>query len=523
MGHIDVKKNIKFKNLYEAFVDKAQNNRNAVYIYFQGVEENRSITYVEALQIIRNIRANLKNQGLRKGDSVGILLPNSPQFVLFFFACMSIGIFVVPLNIRQDGDNIKHCLSDSNASILLTSDYYLSLVKTIRSDLPNLKYVYCTDRDTDGEVISFSELTNEYLADTNDFKDDTVTLDDVAVVLYTSGTTAQPKGVMWSHGNCLYLGRLLTNHYKFNQNDKHVVILPIYHVNGLGFSILPVTYIGGSLILIEKYSASQYWDIVIKYNGTVVSLIAMPIKTLLLQPPSNYDRNHSVRLGFAALQLAPEEWNEFRERFNIHLIQFFGLTEGPGQKLASPLSDIRENTLGRPIGDTLVRLVDEDDADVNFGEVGEIIVKSKSAYGLMKGYLGMPEETANALRNGWLHTGDLAWQDDDGYFRYYSRKKDMIKRAGEDISPKEIEEFLMEHPAIHEAAVIGVPDELREEAVKAFILLKEGENISADIVLEYCRDNLAEYKVPQYIEIVNDFERDQVGRIQKKKLRNRQN
>jgi crotonobetaine/carnitine-CoA ligase len=283
---------------------------------------------------------------------------------------------------------------------------------------------------------------------------------------------------------------------------------------------MPALIVGASLAVMERFSASRYFAQAARYDCTLGSLFAAPMRMLLAQPPSPTHRQHRLRLVIFAQNLTEQQLVEWDERFGAPLLQIYGMTEQLGHPLANPLDYPRDNmSIGLPSFGWQVRLVDDDGQDVQDGAVGQILVRGEPGVSLMKGYFKDPEATAEAIRDGWLWTGDNARITESGYVAFVDRAKDMIKRSGENVAASEVESVLKEHPAVFDAAVIGVPDQIRDEAIKAFVILREGATASADDLIAWSAERLARFRVPEVIEFRTELPRTSVGKIQKHLLR----
>jgi crotonobetaine/carnitine-CoA ligase len=283
---------------------------------------------------------------------------------------------------------------------------------------------------------------------------------------------------------------------------------------------MPALIVGASIAVMERFSASRYFSQATRYDCTLGSLFAAPMRMLLAQPPSPTHRQHRLRLVIFAQNLSERQLAEWDDRFGAPLMQIYGMTEQLGHPLANPLDYQRDNmTIGLPSLGWQVRLVDDDGNDVEDGEVGQILVRGEPAVSLMKGYFKNPAATAEAIRDGWLWTGDNARVNEHGFVCFVDRAKDMIKRSGENVAASEVEAVLKNHPAVFDAAVIGIPDPIRDEAIKAFVILRDGASATAQELIGWCADRLARFRVPEVIEFRAEFPRTSVGKIQKHVLR----
>jgi crotonobetaine/carnitine-CoA ligase len=284
--------------------------------------------------------------------------------------------------------------------------------------------------------------------------------------------------------------------------------------------LLPALGAGATLVLIEEYSASKFWGQVRRHRATHTSLVAMLLRTLMLQPAEESDRDHCLRTVNYAINVPAAEKDAFEQRFGVELINGYGLSEAMIGVCAAPLhGDRRWPSIGPPAIDRLVKVVDDEGNDVPAGVVGEIVVWGVPGRTITAGYYKDPQATERAIVDGWLHTGDNGYADEDGFLFFFDRKKDVIKRAGENVSASEVEVALLEHPAVRIAAVIGVPDPIRDESVKALIVVADGETLGEEEIVEHCRRRLAPFKVPTIVEFRDSLPLTSVGKVEKKVLR----
>jgi len=339
-------------------------------------------------------------------------------------------------------------------------------------------------------------------------------------ILFTSGTTAQPKGVMLTHANCLWSGERASKHVRLQPGERVLTALPCFHVNAQSISILSTLTACATVVLLELYSASKFWEQVRRHRANMLSLVPALMRTIAAQPPQPTDADHAVRVSFYAINCTDKEKADFESRFGVRLLNGYGLTEAMTVVTIAPIDGNRRwPSIGLPTFDRQIRIVDDDDREVLRRQVGELIVRGVPGRTIMKGYYKNPEATAATVRDGWLHTGDNAWMDEAGYIYFFDRKKDVIKRGAENVSASEVEGVLMEHPAVLECAVIGVPDPIKDEAVKAFVVAKPGTAFTVDEILAHCAGRLARFKVPQLIEVRDGLPKTSIGKIEKKILR----
>jgi crotonobetaine/carnitine-CoA ligase len=340
-------------------------------------------------------------------------------------------------------------------------------------------------------------------------------LDEISMQ-YTSGTTSKPKGVLLTHANYLYGGEVMSKAMRVGPADRHLIVLPLFHAGAQLHAFLPTLLAGGSVALMERFSATRFVEQAIRHEATLAALFAAPIRMLLAQPRAPQDAQTRLRAVSYAQNVTLQQWEEWHERFRAPLMQIWGMTETMSLPLMQPLDLPRKPlSMGMPVLGYECHVVDESGKEAEVGTVGELIVKGIPGVSLMKGYFKNDKATAETLRNGWLYSGDQAYMDEDGCFYFVDRKKDMIKRAGENVSASEVEETLKQHPSVFDAVVVAIPDPVRDQAIKAYVMVKDGAAATADDLIAWCRERLSGFKVPEVVEFRDAFPRTSVGKIQK--------
>jgi crotonobetaine/carnitine-CoA ligase len=474
-------------------------------------------SYAGFLDRVRAAAGGLAALGIGKGDTVVVHLPNCAEFVTCWFGLAWLGAVMVPGNIASTAAELGYVMDRSEAVAVITSPPLLDVVLAARDSNHQVKHVVLARAE--GERPDTTSL-DSLLRGERAAPSPVVMPDDVAEIIFTSGTTSRPKGVLLTHANALRSGIRATASFGLQETDRAITVLPAFHVNAQSFTILAALNTGATCIMIEQYSASRFWSQVRAHRASAVTLTATLVRTLLMQPPSPADSEHGLRRNFFALNVTNQEKEAFEQRFGLELLNGYGLSEAMTLVSVAPLhGDRRWPSVGLPAFDRLIRIVDETGDEVPPGTVGEITVWGTPGRTLMKGYHRDPAATAAALRDGWLHTGDNGWVDEQGYLYFFDRKKDVIKRGGENISASEVESVLLDHPLVAEAAVIGVPDPIRDEAVRAYVVPLSGNDISVEELLAHCRDRLAAFKVPTEWELRASLPKTSVGKIEKKLLR----
>jgi crotonobetaine/carnitine-CoA ligase len=344
--------------------------------------------------------------------------------------------------------------------------------------------------------------------------------DDLAELIFTSGTTRKPKGVMLTHANCLRAGLHAVHCLWLDEGERCLTALPLFHVNAQAMSVLAAMTVAGTLVLLEEFRASRFWGQVRAHEATQTCVVAMQLRTILAQPVADGERDHRLRRLFFAINVTDEEKAAFEERFGVTLINGYGCSEAMTLLACSPIVGPRRwPSVGLPATGRRLLLLDDDGNEVPTGEVGEVVAEGIPGRDFMLGYYRDEQATAETLRNGRLHTGDNLYADENGYLYFFDRKKDMIKRAGENVAATEVEAVLLEHPQVAEACVVGVADPIRDEAVGAVIVPAHPGVLTIEEITEHCQARLARFKVPTIITFVDEMPKTSIGKVRKDVLR----
>ena len=478
----------------------------------------QTLTYGELDARVNQACHYLAGLGLGRGDVINLHLPNCSSFILLWFAAARIGAVMMPTNVLSSTAELVYLLDHSDSKVCFTTRAHQDSLSRCRDEVACLQQVVLCDPFTDApfggsfEAELLTQATKPWPCPAEDT--------DMAAIMYTSGTTSKPKGVMVSHANYIAAGETVADAIDLSEDDRHFVVLPLFHGNAQYYSTMSALLRGASVALMDRFSASRYFDRCIEYQCTVASLFAAPMRMILAQADDSTQERNRLRIVVYAQNLTDQQMQDWQRRFAAPLCQIWGMTETMGPPLMNPLHGERRNrTVGRASGDYQVALVDESGRSVERGQAGEIVVKGVPGKTIMAGYFKNPQASAETIRDGWLYTGDNAIQDEAGYFRFVDRKKDMIKRSGENVSAGEVEGVILQHPAVFECAVVGLPDDIRDESIVAVVVLKPGQSAGADELIEFCADRLASFRVPQRIEFKNALPKTSVGKIQKHLIR----
>jgi crotonobetaine/carnitine-CoA ligase len=499
-----------------------QHPNKECFVVLTSAGERESATYSEFVQLVERCAVAFSALGIEPGDAVVLHLGTSLDFLTCWFACFRLGAVAVPTNLASPGFELAHAMRTSGARHVVTEAGLADAFDQAQAfDAPDIKNVIIA-REAAGRagVTTLAALLDAVAVDAR-LDRPQPNSDAPAEVLFTSGTTSAPKGVLLSNANLILAGERTSLHYRLTPQQRVMTLLPLFHVGGQAMGVMCAIVIGATAVLVEKYSASRFVDQVRQERTDFMMILPVHVRTLLAQPPREVDSEHLLRdVGFG-MRITEEERDRFEDRFGMRLLYCYGQTEASLLLAIAPRYGPRNwPAVGLPAMDRQLRVVDDAGRDVATGVIGHIIAAGVPGRTIMIGYIGDPEATARTVVDGWLHTGDLGSFDEDGYLHFADREKDMIKRNGENIAALEVETVLLSHPSIEDCAVIGVPDPIRDEAVKAFIVLKPAEPaMTADDVIAYCTERLAPFKVPTLIEFRDDLPKTPIGKIAKKELR----
>lgn len=496
--------------------------------FLQWTDGETPLSFSEVNRRANRLAHGLSRIGVGKGDRVVLLLPNSLEYILLWFAANKIGAIEVAINPTYRNRFLRHQLETSGGSTIVVTHDMLPEVEGDLGQYQALKRVIVIGSPGSkrslrqgAEILAYEQIEAD---DERNPKGD-VLPQDIAAILFTSGTTGPSKGVLMTHAQLYLFGELSAQLVRMTEDDVYLTSFPFYHANAQFLTIYPSLIYGIRCVLYEKFSAGQWLERLINTGATIVNSVGVTLPFVMAQPPSIRDKAHKLRCIFAA-PTPHDMLPAFRERFGeIEIVEAYGQTE-----ICLPL--LSPYGVKRPKGACGVavdqwfelQIVDPaTDVPVANGEVGELVVRARAAWTLNQGYVSMPERSLEAFRNFWFHTGDGFRRDNAGWFYFSDRIKDAIRRRGENISSFEIEEPIREHPAVEDVAIIGVPSDFEggEDEVKACIVVRPGNPFSPEAFIEWCREHLPRFAVPRYVQLYSDFPRTPSQRVQKHLLRRR--
>jgi len=488
--------------------------------------ENRSFTYENLYQRVNNISSALKDIGINKGDRIAVMNVNSHHLIEVFFACCQIDAVFVPINFRAKSEELSQMLKIAQPKLLFLGDRYTDL---ITKDMLGLnQHVIILDGPETDESVAYLKLVTGSGEQIEFPENDEA---DTAVIMFTSGTTGTPKGVLLSHDS--FSSYILSNVSPADPDveESNLLTVPLYHIAGLQASVAG-TFGGRTIVLMRQFSPDLWMSLVHKHGIDRAMLVPTMMKQLIDSPNFNFLNLASLKvITYGASQMPLNVIIKALKLFpGVQFINAFGQTEtastitmlSPEDHMISgtpeemQIKTRRLSSIGKPLNDVEVMIVGSNGQQLPTGEIGEIVARGER---MMTGYWEQDQATAQTKINGWIYTGDLAYQDSEGYIFLAGRSKDFIKRGGEMISPEEVEQFLMTHPLVEEAAIVGVPDDEWGEVVKAFIVKSSGSSLTESEIIDFCGGNLSSFKKPQHVTFLDVMPRNALGKTLKTELR----
>jgi crotonobetaine/carnitine-CoA ligase len=468
------------------------------------------------------VASGLAAAGVQPGDHVAILSPNRPEMLELYFGCARLGAVQVPLNAFLKGEFLRYQLDDCEATTLVVDAAGYAAAEPLLGGLPNLRRLVLLDPiEPDGrptiETVPYAQLA----AHPGRCDMPLATAESLMSIVYTSGTTGLPKGCLLTHGYYLRVAQRMTEALTLSDDDVLLTALPLFH-GAARMMVVGAALAGGASAVIEPaFQPAGFLDRAAETGATVAMGVGAMGMALLATPPSPADRAHRLRLAMW-IPFPPEQQERFEARFGVPASsELYGQTECVPVTLSLPGRPRHRASAGRPASDLDVRIMDDDDHEAVVGMAGEIAVRSREPHAMFAGYWSKPEATAQASRNGWYHTGDYGRQDEDGFIFFVDRKKDALRRRGENVSSIELEAAIAAHPKIAEAAVHAVPSELTEDEIKVCLVLVPGAEVSPDELFGFFRETLPYYAIPRYIEVLTELPKNGVARVMKHMLRER--
>ncbi len=484
--------------------------------------EGKTWTYRRLNEQVNRIATGLRRLGINPGDRVCLFLPNIPEFIFAYYGLQKIGAVSVSINAMCKSEEVKYIANDSGAVAIFTHPDMYPYVAAAQAEAPALKTVILCESQgqkpepeplTGAAVLTYEELSAQ---GTPEFKAADLERRHPAAILYTSGTTGKSKGALLSHENIASNMYATAHHAGYRPDDVLVLFLPLFHVFGQNFVTNAALNAGAAMVLHRRFEMDAVLNSIDQYGGTMFFAVPTIYIYLLNADLSKYSFK-SVRYCFSAAATMPVEVSKaWTERFGLRIYEGYGLTETSPFACYNHDFNHKFGSIGTPIEGVEMKVVDENGDELPPGQLGEIIIRGP---GVMLGYWGREEDTKQAIRDGWFHSGDIGMTDEEGYFFIVDRVKDMINAAGFKVFPREVEEVIYLHPEVKEVAVIGVSHPVKGEEVKAWVVLRPGAAVSGDDLIQFVQEKIATYKVPRQIEIVSEIPKSPTGKILKRVMR----
>ncbi|MDE3259662.1 MAG: AMP-binding protein [Gemmatimonadota bacterium] len=512
------------RTLYRDFAGFAGKHPDREWmVYERGGGQVFRWSYAAFLDSVHQAANLLRELGIRRGDVFNLHLSNHPAYAQLILAASYLGATAMPTNPASSTDELAYLVAHSESKAIFTEAECLDVTNAVAADSEILTVVCDTGESLpDGYPVYEAALSGQKAEPPNGHGG----ADRVVQLLYTSGTTSRPKGVMLTNACFVYGAEVFAAGSGLRREDRHLVVLPLFHAGAQCHALWPCLVTGASVAVMARFSASRFFEQAIEYGCTMAAMFGALLRMLLNQPERNTDAAHGIRNVTFAQNLTDVQYATWHRRFRAPLQQLWGMTETCGLPVMSPLTGERNlAAMGKPVPGYEVKVVDERGQDVDMGTPGEVIVKGIPGRTIMLGYLKNPAATAETLRSHsdgtWLYSGDTVRADGDGFLYFMDRGKDLIRRAGENISSIEVENVIKECEGVADVCVVGVPDEVRDERVVAAVVPVPGANLNEEGIRTYCSRRLAAFKVPGTIEFVDALPRTSVGKIQKQVVRDR--
>lgn len=483
--------------------------------------ENKIIkfTYEEFDRKVKQTANVFYELGIRQYDIVALHMHNSPEYLYCWLAIAQIGAVSVPMNEYYRLRECLYIIKKCDIKYIIIEEERVDLYTENRNEF-DLKKVIVAGNTKAAYLYSLTSLmaNQPYVLKYSP----KVLSSDMAVLLFTSGTTRDPKGAIYTHACVIYGGIFHAAQIGMNEGDRFLTSMPCYHMDFQEMAVAPVLCSGSTLIMIEHYSASRFWKQICDMEADFTDTMSLMNRTMMLQPIMEWEKAHKLKQIYFSMGLSNEEKEEFEKRFHVRLLNSYGMTETVSAVTCVPLyGDQHWPSVGRPALSYEIKIIDENGTTLPANVEGEICIHGIPGVSIVSGYYNDEESTGRLIdEDGWIHSGDWGYMDEDGWLFFIGRCGDMIKRSGENISCVEVEYVLTSHKDIIDAAVVGIPDSICDQAVKAYIQLKEYSNITKDDIIDYCEERLARFKIPIEIEFVKEFPRTANGKIKKCLLKN---
>lgn len=479
--------------------------------------QDQPTTYREFGEQVERAAAAWHALGVRRGDRVVFMVDNSPDFLVAWLGLATVGGILSAVNTGFTVDEVAYQVQHSDPRFVLVSSAHGDVMGAVAERIPSLEVLHLGPHERLADFLALRASVDGTAPRVD------LTGDDVITLIYTSGTTGRPKAVMQTHRTFVLTGQAYPVWLDIRPGDRQYVCLPYFHINSQAYSTMGAIGARSTIVLVPRFSARRFWPDVRRHGVTHFNFIGAMTVILARRDAADDDLDNRVRVAYGGTKLPHELQMDVERRFGLRIISGFGMSETTFGMIEDVHGYRRPGSIGKPrqhpdpsVPRNEARLVDEHGRDVPTGEVGELLLRNPT---MALGYFREPDRTAAAFRDGWLHTGDLLRRDDEGFYFFVDRKKDVIRRRGENISSVEVERILADHPAVQLAAVVGVPSELTDEEVLAYVVPRADASVDAAELLSWAATRLAAFKVPRYVRVVDDLPRTASHKVRKEVLR----
>lgn len=503
------------RTIHRVLRQKVKEFGNRDFFYYQ----DQTFGYEDLDQSSDRVAAGLQALGIGKGDKVAILMNNRPEFLFLWFGLCKLGALEVPINTAHRGDLLAYMIDKADCRLVVVEAVFLDRLEPVLKDLPKLEQVLILGPS--GEKIPALEKPildyDTVTANNGAFREEEVFWSDPFIILFTSGTTGPSKGSLMPHNYALGMGETVSAAVDYTERDCLYNALPLFHGNAQLLSTMPALMSGARMVLAERFSVSRFWEDIKRFQCTEFNYIGGILSFLWKADPRPEDADNPLRVmlgGGAPMDL----FDRIEKRFGVTLIEGYGMSE-IGLPLMNSMKERKKGTCGKAWADYEVRVVDDHGLELGPHLPGELLIRPKKPYSMLLEYYRMPEKTVEAWGDLWFHTGDYLQYDEEGYFYFVDRKKDALRRRGENISSYEVEKVISAHPAVLEAAAIAVKSELGEDEVMVCLTLKPEASLSPEELMDFCQERMAYFMVPRFLRILTDLPKTATQRVQKFQLR----